>query len=545
MSEPFSTQPIQLHEENLLFHDYLNHSSKIVRFYEWDYQGNWDSCIEARQQNYRQRSEIHNILMAQNKEFGASGVTLANIRKIALPNTLAVVTGQQAGVFGGPLYTVYKILTAIKLTEALNQKYLGFNFIPVFWMEVGDNDYREINHFNLLNIENKLETLQLPDRPDDHRSVYLRSIPDGIESIHQQLLEICQPTEFRQQLLASMQQIYAKDKTFLTAFAEWLNLFFGNYGLVLFNPTDKRLGGIASPFLKAALTYKQNGPEKIREQSNHLEDSGYQPQIKLLPSQTLLFYQADDGARCRIDWENDRFVIQHPTQPYTVREADFQSQIDEIPERFSPNVALRPVLQDFLLPTVAYIAGPAEISYLGQLKQLYRLMEVKQPQFYPRARLTLVEKKINKLVQKFGFNFPQLFELRNDLVENYIKSHREKSLEGDFSRAENETRRVFAELDAVLREVDPTLKGASQKTFQQFEQGLQKLRRKSDQAFERKLETEISQLNKLQVNLFPDANYQERVLNILFYLNKFGPNFIDQLYQTIPIKNLSHHIVFV
>ncbi len=536
---------VRLCEPQQLFHDYLYDFDKVKEFYRWNYHDGWQDAFKSRRENYRNRKEVAEILKIQNEAWDAPPAVLRNIEMLGEENTLAIVTGQQTGLGGGPLYTLYKALGAIKLAARLQKQYSGLNFVPVFWMEVNDNDFREIDHFFFLDTKNELVTLQLPEDPDDLRSVYRRTIPAEMTGIVTRMEEISFPSEFRDNILGQIRASFKPGKAFPDAFAAWLLAYLGDRGLVVMNPSDDRLLVLARPLFRQAIEQQPGIMELFNDVNNRLVQKKYSTQITLDEKQTLLFMESDDYARVRLDTADGKFQTRNPRQNNTFSREELLGLVDKEPGRFSPNVALRPLVQDFLLPTAAYVAGPGEISYFAQLAPLYRFFDLVPPVIFPRPRLTLVESKIQRLVNKYGLSFVRLFEEQEKLLQRLIQHYSNEELEDDFSRVQGEIHEALYGLKPLLTEIESGLKSQLDKTAEQIEGAMQKLRQHADQAVKKRVETEIQQLKRIFINLFPDGKYQERVLNLHYYLIKYGPDFIDDLFNIMDISQPDHQLVLI
>ncbi|GAB4371606.1 MAG: bacillithiol biosynthesis cysteine-adding enzyme BshC [Calditrichia bacterium] len=536
---------LEIEESPQLFQDYLYHFEKLSAFFQWDPRNDWERCLQVRASAVEHRKTVGEVLRAQNRAWEAPPTVLDNIEKLTQPKSVAIVTGQQAGLFGGPLYTVYKIITVIKLARHLNRQYPAWNFIPGFWMEVTDNDYGEINHIHLLTIGGELHTLHLPDAPRDYRSIYRREIPREMDSLFTSIMEITPETEFREPVFSLMKTIYQPGRSFAVAFARWLLNNFGEYGLVVVNPADRKLAELVRPLYHQALTQCHVIASRVEETSRQLLEQGYHNQIQFSPGQTLLFCEGDDQGRYRLDRKSDRWILARPGKPIQMTNTDLLGLLENSPERFTPNVALRPIVQDYLLPTAAYVAGPGEISYAAQLKSLYQFFGVTPPIFYPRIRATIVEKKINRLVQKFGLTYASIFQKRGKIIEDYRKVHTDQNLEKVFFQAENQISSSLKAIAEYLGELDPTLIPPVKKTEDTMKTNLARLKQKAEKAFESRLRTELDQLQKILTHLFPNNIYQERVFNILSYELKYGPDFIKAIYESTIHDSPGHQLLFI
>ncbi len=543
----FQRKEIQIDEHPALFRDYLYNFEKVESFFSWNPHQNLRDALRSRLDNYGNRSSIVKILEDQNRRFSLSEASQKNLETLSRDNCLAVVTGQQAGIFGGPLYTVYKILTGIKLCEKMQSSYPDFSFIPVFWMEVGDNDYREINHIQLLDMTNQVKRLQLPDTPGDNRSVYLRSIPEEIDEIHDSFWEIFPSNDFRDPILNRLKDMFPRGKKFPQAFGEWIHEFFGEFGILVFDPTDPEVSGLAQPIFRKAVEQRASIMEEYQHVNTHLDQNGFHSQIQMEEKQTLLFYRGKGDERLRIDEDPDGrgFIFHTSDKPERLTSTELFDELKKHPEKFTPNVALRPVLQDSLLPTAIYVAGPGEISYAAQLKPLYRLMDVVPPVFYPRARISIVEKKIQKAIEKTELSYEEIFRERNKLADYWMKKHSEPEIIREINHAGSEIRETMERLRKKLNEFDPSLESGSEKTLEHMMDGLGRLKDKTQEAARRKKETEIRQIEKISENLFPEGHFQERFLNLLQYQVKYGPNFIKELYKTMEVELFKHQLIML
>jgi bacillithiol biosynthesis cysteine-adding enzyme BshC len=536
---------LSLTETPQLFNDYLNNFSETAPFFSWNPGSGLPDCINARIRNYTLRNDLVKILKIQNRKWQASAKSLENLDKLSQPDALAVVTGQQAGLYGGPLYTAYKILTAVKMCNRLKTAHPEHSFIPVFWLEAGDNDFGEVNHFQVLDIANQLVRLELPLPPDDHRSVYRRTVSSRINDIHKKLQEIFPPNDFRDQVLNRLKNIYHEGENFAEAFARWVHAFFGEFGVVVINPSDPDIARLAKPIFHEALKGWTDILNAFTVVNRKLSDKGFHNQIQLDKKQTLLFFEDDQGSRSRIDGNKNSFFVKSASAPQKYSRDDLMNIVEKEPYRFTPNVALRPVLQDWLLPTVVYVGGPSEISYAAQLKPVYDFLGVEEPVFRPRIRISMIEKKINKVVEKLQLNYQDIFQKRENLVREHVHAQSDKLLASVFEDTRQQLSRSMKKIAGQLRELDPTLQGTVDKTTDHLQETVRKLREKADEAMKHKMETEVNQIEKVLNNLFPQGIFQERILNLIQYQVKYGPQFLRELYNSVDVEQNQHQLVFL
>ena len=541
----YNKKSISINESPLLFSDYLYDFEKVSSFFSWHPEKDLKVCLEKRLQNYQLRKEMPEILIRQNRHFKNSDKIIQTLEKLKAANAVAVVTGQQVGLYGGPLYTIYKIITVLKLVDQLTEQYPEWQFVPLFWMEVGDSDYQEINHLYLINQLNELVRLGLPEIPDNYQSISRRKIPAEITLLQEQLGQLFPANDFRDAVLQNSQEIYAPGKFFHTTFAEWIQYLLADSGVPVIFPADKALAELAQPIYRNALLNRQSIQQQFSNTNRQLEHRKYHTQIQLDGEQTLLFYEADDGSRSRIDGENQDYLIKYPQVKQKISSADLFKKLSQQPERFTPNVALRPVIQDWLLPTVIYVAGPGEISYAAQLKPLYENLQVIPPIFYPRVRISLIEAKIKKVIAKFNVNLSEIFEFRDGWLQQKIQHQTDAQFKKIFQDTGIIIQDEMLKLQESLSRLDPTLDPNVQKTAANMLELLDKLRQKTDEAYLRKMNSDFSQFDKLLTNLFPQGNFQERTVNILQYVIKYGPDLIKKLYDSVDINDKNHQLIFL
>ena len=539
--------PLNVQESHSLFQDYLNRFEQVSTFYRWDWRklngSQWLTTAEFHQP--LDRMVLSHVAEAQNRQWGADEAALANARSLAHPNTYAVVTGQQAGVFTGPLYTPYKILSTIATARRLNQLHSEVHFVPVFWLEIEDNDFREINHIHYLSRDYQLQRLELEEPSGDRfKPIYLRHIPVGINAWRYQLDQDLPDSEFKDQVLHVFFEAYKEGTTYSEAFARLLCRLFKGSGLVLINPADRQLKALAVPVFQEILRKQKDLHQALNERNQLLLQSGYQPQIQLPETHTMLFWLDQTQRRVRLETSPDgRFLLRYSArhQPFPGKDP-FQAVAEE-PWRMIPGVAVRPILQDSLLPTRVYVAGPTETAYFAQLTPLYQLLHMTPPIILPRHRLTLVEPAVQKIVAKHHLDYGEIFQRRQDLLDWFVQA-REHA--GTFERVEQirqDALSILHHLEPLVLETDPTLHKPYQKTLQSIQRSLDQLTGKLTRALKTKHQIETNQLSRVQQTLFPGGKPQERVLNLLYFASKHGPRLTDQLLRKLPEAVEPHWVV--
>jgi bacillithiol biosynthesis cysteine-adding enzyme BshC len=539
-------KPILLDEGTPLFRDFLGYTEAVKPFFPNHFQGDWEATILQRSEHFPYRAELARVLEEQNRRWTNSPETFRNIDQITRENSMAVVTGQQVGIWSGPLFTLYKALAILQLSEKLQRQFPQFRFVPIFWMEVGDHDFREVNHVYLPNRENQLIRLELPVLENDFRSLHQRQIPREMEELLNQLNEVLPETEFTQSIVQKLAECYQAGEYFADAFACWMHHLLRGKGLVLLNPSHTDIKQMAEPVFRQVLEQREDVVRALQERAEALKQAGYHHQVAIRPEQTLLFLQdGKDAARCRIDRTAEGYLIQHPEHPYSLTEQELDSILRNEPYRFSPNVLLRPLMQDAVLPTVAYVAGPGEVSYWAQVNALYPVFRMPAPILYPRPRVTIVEKHIARLVEKFEIDYRKILQADEAIVPGVLRKYSNPSFDEIFENFQANIVDNLELITDVLQALDPSLEKSVEKTRNHMLQSLRQLQTRVDGVLQQRMEAELRQIRKILLHLKPMQQPQERILNILHYINKYDLSFVDVLYKSIKLDTTEHQLLFL
>ena len=535
---------LKLPESPAIFLDYISNFSKVKSFFQHNFRDDWPAVIESRSNFDIPRKAIVEILQTQNKQWDAPKATFANIQKLADKNTFAIVTGQQAGTLGGPLYTMFKTMTVLRLSEQLNRDFPQYNFVPVFWMEVNDSDFEEIASIKYINKENQIKQLAITEtEADRQKPIAARYLDDQMQQWRQEVEDDFFDTEFKEKTLSLFFDCYASGHSLADAFARLLLNLFGNRGLIVLNPAGPDVCALAAPLFKKTLSNPTEIIDKFTERGEALKTAGYTAQIRFNEQQTLLFFNDTEMRRVRIDIDTEgQFRLKYPDGYKPIDRESLLKTCSERPEYLSPNVALRPLLQDNLLPTVAYVAGPSEAAYYAQIEVLYRYFQIPMPVIFPRHRVTLVEKKAEKIIQKNNLDYISLLSNRADFIETFIRENASQNLFNSLETTEKQIKDALENLRNLIKENDSTLLNPLDKTRQNIEGSFGKLSNKVTRSLEEKNKILVNQLERVLQNLLPGNNFQERELNFIYFAIKYGTGLLDEIYETLP-ENTDEHVV--
>jgi bacillithiol biosynthesis cysteine-adding enzyme BshC len=526
-----------------LFNDFLYNYEKVSRFYSGCGRSNQPLTERARYIGAQEfdRRRVPDALDRINRRIGSPDLTFKHIEMLRRPGSVAIVTGQQAGLFTGPLYTIHKALTVIKLTHCLRDN--GIEAVPVFWIASEDHDYQEVNHCRVVDREGRLREVRYEAcvHTEDAPVGHIR-LCEGISRKIAELAELLPPSEFMPELERDLRESYSDGLGFAEAFARLMARLFRKYGVVLLDPLDEELKQVAAPLFAEALEKSTQIARALIERSAELERMGYHAQVHVSEEMTPLFIM-DAGRRVAMLEQDGRFVLKGGGKSFSRDELVQLAQ--RCPSCFSPNVVLRPVVQDFLLPTAAYIAGPAEVAYFAQLQAVYQALDRPQPCVLPRASLTIIEGRHQKTMKKYNLSLADFFEGLHPAVAKVV----EQSLDRDTAMKLAETERVIAaqldELEKALRRTDVTLVAALKRAREKVLHQIEKVRTRFVHASARREEVAYRQVERAYTTLLPNKNLQERELNIYYFLARYGLSLIDELYNAIDVGFSNHKLLYI
>ncbi len=523
-----------------LVRDYLFAYDEVREFFNGDFREN--AAYERQMgllasRNY-DRGQLTEILKEQNRNSGCGPQTLQNIEALARDNACAVVTGQQVALFSGPLYTIYKAMTAIKLAETLSQR-TSVPVVPIFWLATDDHDFAEVNHVDLLDQQGQLQRISYEDDSSQDR------VPVGglkfsaeIEACVGALEEMTPPSEFKTEILSLLKEAYRPGRTFAEAFSKWMTRLFSAWGLVLIDPSHPDLIAMAQKPLLTEIGEKSPSSRCVLRTSQRLIEKNYTPQVRQQEGKLNLFLVEDE--RHPIHVEGDGFSVKDPEQRFSKDELLEMAQ--KTPHAFSPNVLMRPLIQDTILPTVAYVGGPGEIAYLAQLRGAYEDFGIPMPVVYPRKGFTIVERHVGSTLESFSLSIQDVWRglsaTRNALAAEEIPEPLQRALTAAAGNLERDLEAVCREAEAMDGSLGQTADGVRRKVQHQ----MNVLENKVAQAARKKHDIVGRKLTKLENTLHPNRHLQERVFNVTPYLMKYGFSWLEDLYRAVDLDHFDHQV---
>ena len=498
----------------------------------------WADAIARRRTAPRDHTRVSAILAAQQERRGAPPAARDAARTLADPGAVAIVTGQQAGAFGGPLFTLLKAVTAMQLARTVAREH-RVEAVPVFWVDAEDHDWDEIASCTVLDPSFHPRTITLP-RSDGagERSIASLTLNDGVEQSLDELIAALGETEFSAGIQAALRSAYRPETGVAEAFARWLESILGPYGLVVFDASDAAAKPLVADLFAREVRDGRTAALATAAGAT-MAAHGHQPQVIPQQDSVSLFYIAD--GRRAIKRHGSGFTA--GDQQFTAE--SLTAEIAGSPERFSPNVLLRPLVQDTIFPTVCYVAGPSELAYLAQLRDVYAHFGVPMPLIYPRATATLVDSATARFLARHDVPLQDLQPQDESGLNRLLEAQIPKTVEQAIKSAEDAVRERMGAVIEAMPAVDPTLAGAARTTLGKMEHDLRGLHGKMIQAAKKRDETLRRQFTRAQAQIFPLGHPQERTLGGVYFLNRYGPAVIDRLFAELPLELGQHWIITV
>jgi bacillithiol biosynthesis cysteine-adding enzyme BshC len=487
------------------------------------------------------RNKVCDALEAMNGRWGAGEATLDNIRLLRESDCIAVVSGQQAGLFTGPLYTIYKALSAVKLAGCLRQR--NTKAVPVFWIASEDHDFAEVAKAELIGRDCQLKSVDVSTSLHrDSQPVGHVKLDQSIDEVVDHLFELLPNSEFAADMKALVKKAWQPGRGYADSFATMMTLLLGQYGLIFLDPLDPELKRLAAPLYSEAARRAPEIATAIEQRSAELERDGYHAQVLASSNSFPLFLHDEEGGRHAVTRvENGKYRTKDLSEEYTAEELATMAQ--ETPERFSPNVTLRAVVQDYLLPTIAYYGGAAEIAYFAQTAEVYRMLERPATPILPRSSLTMIERHTGRVLERYGLMLADFFEGLEPVIKRVVEEHLGADTARLFSHAEQNVNHELDRLRQELETIDPTLASALDTGRKKINYQLDGLRTRFVRAQMNRDEAALRQLQRAFDQLYPHKDLQERHINVTSLLARHGTYVIEWIYNAINLGSNEHQIV--
>jgi len=510
-----------------LISDYLSQDTSIEFLYNrFPAKEAFLDQLEEKKANYRSenRKILVDVIEQQYQNTSVSKATKTNILALKNPDAYTITTGHQLNLFTGPLYFLYKIISTINLCKELQLKYPQNHFVPVYWMATEDHDFDEINFFNFK--EKKVVWQREATGAVGELST------EGLQQVYEPFAKTLGISPNAEKLKTLFNNTYIHHSNLADATRHLANELFGAYGLVILDGNDNKLKQLFVPAIKDEL-FNNTATEfvsKTNKDINAILGKNYKLQVN--PREINLFY-LKKGLRERIIEKEDIFYINNTSLKFTKNQ--LEAEIENHPERFSPNVILRPLYQEMILPNLCYIGGGGELAYWLQLKEYFEKMGVTFPTLLLRNSALLLSEKQKNKIEKLTISIEDLFLPKHQLEEKVTRQISEVKI--DFSLQRNHLKKQFKELYQLAEKTDKSFKGAVAAQEKKQLNGLDTLEKRLLKAQKRKLSDHLERVTKLQKELFPNGSLQERTANFSEFYLEYGEELIPQLFkQLMPLE---------
>ena len=456
----------------------------------------------------------------------------AKLAGIAAGHGFFVQTGQQAGLLGGPLYTVHKILTAIRLAQ-IAERALNVPVAPLFWVAADDHDFDEVNHAYVLTPDNDVRRLALaePERPQS--SMARQPIGARIGAVLSELEGLLPAGEFGGELLDAIKRAYTPEQTMAGAFTELIAHLFERFGLLITSSADPVVKQLGTPLLQREIRAAEAHEALIRTQTARLLDAGYHEQVSVRAGAANISYE-DEHGRDRLMRAGSQWTLSRSKARFSADE--IERLLAAEPLRFSANALLRPVVASHVFPTIAYVGGPAEISYFAQIGCLFGAHEVPMPLVVPRLSVEIVEHKVQKVLDKFSLQASDIRVPYDRLATRIIREDLPAEIPATMAALRDEIAAGYARLVEATSPIDPTLRGPLESARNASHKTLEAMEKKIVRHLKKRNDIGLDQLRRASANLFPNGEPQERVLSAVTYLARYGPGLLDEVAAAIDFE---------
>ena len=508
-----------------LFRDFVNRGDDITSFYEFPH--HYDELQKA-VSSYRfggDRDEMARIVSEFNSGFTLADKAKEHLASLSDPETVTITTGQQVSLFGGPLYVIYKALTIINLAGKLTRD-TNKRVVPVFWLADEDHDYDEVAAVSLAG-KNGTERFHLPCKTCERHAAGMIPIGEDFESFRRDVYSKLPDTDFHREVTELLDESYVRGRTLRHAFGELLARLLSKHGLIFAGSNFPDAKKAAAYCFRTAINKTADIASALGKQSDRLSGL-YHQQAQITDS--LLFWHDEQHGRMRLAHQSGMWTISSGESFSTEELLD---KLDSDPGRFSPNVFLRPIVQDTLLPNAAYVAGPAEIAYYAQMRPVYQLFGKSMPFIASRITATIAEPPVQRFLKELPFDFSDFSKRPEDLEQEYLRRHSDPDLDQCFE----EWKKKISELsESKIKETgisDPGLNKHAQAITKEYHKAIDKLRKKMVNQVRQKEEMQINRIKKSRNALFPDGHLQEREISFIYFMNKFGVTVWDDLLTSL------------
>ncbi|MEM7417402.1 MAG: bacillithiol biosynthesis cysteine-adding enzyme BshC [Gemmatimonadota bacterium] len=444
-----------------------------------------------------------------------------------------VTTGQQPGLFGGPLYSIFKAITAVRLAETLEAR-LGRPVLPVFWVASDDHDWAEADHADLIGTDNELHRFSVRS-PEEERTSSLHRLTLGADADEAvaAFLDALPDSDFSASYTELVRSGFGQGSTLPEGFHQLMHRTLGRLGIAFTDAAHEGVKTSSRELLLAELGHSERMESVLADTVQRLEAAGYGVQVPLMPGGVNLFLEGPAG-RERVYRDGEGFRLRTSGEQLTFDE--IVARVEADPKALSPNVLMRPVVESAVFPTLAYVGGPGEMAYFAQLRAYFEAHSIEMPIVFPRWSAAPIERKIGKVLGKFDLEPADLARPFHEVASDFAREEVPGEVRAAIGTLRGALGSGAGELQKAAAGVDPTLKGPVQNFRSQAMAALSDVEKKVLQAVKRESDIALQQIEKAQLHLYPNGKPAERVQSPLYYLSRYGDDFVDQAYAAFEVN---------
>ncbi|MCR3921947.1 MAG: bacillithiol biosynthesis cysteine-adding enzyme BshC [Firmicutes bacterium] len=527
-------KPIELETAPGIYQDYLHGLPQATQFLGRHYSETnaYEEKAARVCASYKgERKKLVELLLTYNHSLHCSMATEAQIQKLSDPRAVVVICGQQAGLLTGPLYTIYKALATVKLAAKLELE-LARPVVPVFWVASEDNDFSEANQCFVVDKEQRPAKLTLDLAHQGEPIGHLALTVEAGQSVLSAFAETVPESEFGPELMSWLDEARQSSATPAAWFVRIMTQLFAEAGLVIFDPLLEEARRLAAPLFAHAVQQRQEVQATLAAREEALHQAGYRLQVQREAESTLLMVMAE--RRTALLFREGQYTTRDGTLSFS--ESELAKIALTAPDSISPNVLLRPLVQDTLFPTVAVFLGPGETAYFAQALALYPLFSIEPPLLLPRPGVTVIEPRLARYIKRYQLPQAALVTNLADYLDQVIKDSSDVDVDALFNQLRQQLAEEYEQLKSNLVQLNPQLGKLTDKNLQHLYSQVQYLQEKAEAEIKKKNEVTIRHFSALQEALRPFGKPQERVYNVFMYLAKYGPNWWQQLQQEFPAE---------
>jgi bacillithiol synthase len=488
------------------------------------------AAARARDYPDARRAKTVSILARQAESWGVGDASRDALAKLARPGTVAVVSGQQPGLFGGPLYTLYKMLTAANLARSIEAA-TGTPAVAIFWIASDDHDFEEVRTTFVSDGTADPTPLSYPAEaaPRGVSAARVRFGP-AVEALVRSAESMIPPSPFRESVLARLRAAYAPGRGFSEAFARFTAPLAAEQGMLLFEAADEEAKAAALPIFEREVALGGGSSAAAKERGEALEKAGYHAQIGRAGNELNLFWHGREREAVRV---TDSGALRLAGSGQEMTASKLLALIRNRPADVSPGVLLRPLMQDWLFPTAAYVGGPSEVAYWAQVYALYPLFDMEPPAIAPRAGATLLEARVARVLERYRLDWAALAGDSEAAVQAGLRSLLPEDFGTLFQREREQLEALLGRLKESVVAFDPSLEAAVATAGHRIERETDGLEKKLMHVWKRRQDESVQQIRRAHGHLFPGGHLQERTVSWLTYAARYGPPLVEKVREAL------------